>query len=140
MNTAFNLLVSVQETSATSDGASLTSNTYRLDASGVGGVGDDLVAHLSVDGGGDNYYELDGLGFSRIHAVAVKVRGGQVVLSPRSGFPSDIPDFAPSSLTMVAGDWWGWSSQTGEDVSGGKSFRLNAGVDGSWTMIIVGKE
>ena len=138
MNTAFNLLVSVQETSATSDGASLTSNTYRLDASGVGGVGDDLVAHLSVDGGGDNDYSLDGLGFSRIHAVAVKVRGGAVVLgSPSIGSP---PEFAPSSLTMGVGDWWGWSSQPGEDVSGGKSFRLNAGVDGSWTMIIVGKE
>lgn len=139
MNTAFNLLVSVQETSATSDGASLTSNTYRLDASGVGGVGDDLVAHLSVDGGGDNNYSLGGLGFSRIHAVAVKVRGGQVVLSsPSSGSP---PEFSPSSLTMDAGDWWGWSSQTGEDVSSGsKAFRLDAGAGGSWTMIIVGKE
>ena len=137
MNTAFNLLVSVQETSATSDGASLTSNTYRLDASGVGGVGDDLVVHLSVDGGGDNFYDLDSLGFSRIHAVAVKVRGGEVVLSTPP--TSSRPAFSPVSLTMVAGDWWGWSSQTGEDVSG-LGLRLNAVEDGSWTMIIVGKE
>ena len=107
MNTAFNLLVSVQETSATSDGASLTSNTYRLDASGVGGVGDDLVVHLSGDGSGENNYDLAGLGFSRIHAVAVKVRGGEVVLSPLFDINNSVTQFAPSSLRMTTGDWWG---------------------------------
>jgi hypothetical protein len=137
MNTAFNLLVSVQETSASSDGASLTSRTYRLDASGVGGVGDDLVFHLSSDGGGNVAYGLGNLGFSRIHAVAMKVRGGQVVLSSPS--IESRPQFAPTSLTMVTGDWWGWSSQSGENIGPGKVLQLDAGVDGSWTMIIVGK-
>ena len=138
MNTAFNLLVSVQDTASSADGASLSSNVYRLDASSAGGSADDLVVHLSEDAGGDNTYTLSSLGFSQVSAVALKCRGGAVV---NLGGPSGAgkADFCPDSLNLNPGDWYAWASQAGEDVSGGSQIRVNGFLDGAWTMIIVGR-
>lgn len=138
MNTAFNLLVSVQDTTTSTDGASLSSDVYRLDASSAGGSADDLVVHLSEDAGGDNTYTLSSLGFSRVSAVAVKCRGGASIdLFGPSGAAK--ADFFPDRLVLNPGDWYAWGSQTGEDVSGGSQIRIQGFLDGAWTMIIVGQ-
>ena len=137
MNTAFNLLVSVQDTASSTDGASLSSNVYRLDASSDGQTADDLVVHLS-ENGGDNTYTLSSLGFSQVSAVALKCRGG---LSINLGGPSGAgkADFCPDSLDLRPGDWYAWASEAGENVSGGSQIRVNGFLDGAWTMIIVGR-
>ena len=137
MNTAFNLLVSVQDTASSTDGASLSSNVYRLDASAAGGSTDDLVVHLSAVGG-DNTYTLSSLGFSKVSAVALKMRSGAIV---NLGGPSGAgkADFCPDSLDLNPGDWYAWASQAGEDVSGGSQIRVNGFLNGAWTMIIVGQ-
>ena len=137
MNTAFNLLVSVQDTASSADGASLSSNVYRLDASSAGQSADDLVVHLS-ENGGDNTYTLSSLGFSHVSAVALKCRGGSSV---NLGGPSGggKADFCPDSLSLSQGDWYAWGSQAGEDVSGGSQIRVNGFLNGAWTMIIVGR-
>jgi len=138
MNTAFNLLVSVQDTASSTDGASLSSNVYRLDASADGQSADDLVVHLSEDAGGDNTYTLSSLGFSQVSAVALKCRGG---LNVNLGGPSGggKADFCPDSLSLRPGDWYAWASEAGENVSGGSQIRVNGFLDGAWTMIIVGR-
>ena len=139
MNTAFNLLVSVQDTTSSSDGASLSSNVYRLDASSSGGSADDKVVHLSGDTGGVTEYTLSSLGFSRVSAVAVKSRSGSnIYLSGPSG--SGKADFWPDSLYLSPGDWYAWGSSVGEDVSGGSKISIGGiGNDNAWTMIIVGQ-
>ena len=137
MNTAFNLLVSVQDTTSSADGASLSSNVYRLDASAAGNSADDLVVHLS-EVGGDNTYTLSSLGFSRVSAIALKCRSGANV---NLGGPSGAgkADFCPDSLNLNPGDWYAWGSNAGEDVSGGSQIRVNGFLNGAWTMIIVGR-
>ena len=138
MNTAFNLLVSVQDTASSADGASLSSNVYRLDASSLGGSADDVVVHLSEDAGGDNTYTLSSLGFSKVSAVAVKCRGGASIdLFGPSG--AGKASFFPDQLILNPGDWYAWGSQTGEDVTGGSQIRIQGFADGAWTMIIVGQ-
>ena len=137
MNTAFNLLVSVQDTASSADGASLSSNVYRLDASSDGQSADDLVVHLS-ENGGDNTYTLSSLGFSQVSAVALKCRSGlNVTLGGPSG--GGKADFCPDSLSLRSGDWYAWASEAGENVSGGSQIRVNGFLDGAWTMIIVGR-
>ena len=138
MNTAFNLLVSVQDTASSTDGASLSSNVYRLDASAAGNSADDLVVHLS-EVGGDNTYTLSSLGFSRVSAVALKCRGGSSV---NLGGPSGggKADFWPDNLYLNQGDWYAWGSSAGEDVSGGSKISIGGiGIGNAWTIIIVGQ-
>ena len=139
MNTAFNLLVSVQDTASSADGASLSSNVYRLDASSAGGSADDLVVHLSEDDAGFFDYTLSSLGFSKVSAVAVKCRSGSnVYLGGPSG--GGKADFWPDNLYLNQGDWYAWGSSAGEDVSGGSKISIGGiGIGNAWTIIIVGQ-